>query len=716
MKKTMKKYSILLGAAFGLFALASCQKEVDVNIPESENAAKHIPFVLKANVPETRTTIDASTWEMAWENGDIIYAVTTDEEWGAPYSDETPNLESIAEFTYGENGFSTTQEISDGKHTFNFLYTGGAQKSYHRGAGSTFQLYTNQSMDADNPTANLKKYDALAGQVTATTPTTFANVSMAHLFTLMKVTLKNKTGAEITATKFEISAENANLYGIFNVAFGEKPAASYSRLGGSKLAVTITNGTIENDGTLDVYFVMAPLSDYSGNITFSVTDNEGNAYTKTNNVSGVSFAAGTYNTASHTLKTSDTPVEPETSVWTLVENVNELEDGMQVVIANSSHTYAISTTQANNNRPAAAITSSGNNITINSADVQIITLVASGDNWRLKVGNDQYLYAASNSSNHLKTESLSTVGDNGKFAISISSDYEASITAQGANSRNKLCYNPNTSNNNPIFTCYGTIASTYEAPAIYKRYVSDGKSDAEISYSPSSATFILGQTFSQPTLSNPHGLTEISYESSNTAVAEVTDAGVITIKGSGTVTITASWEEQVVNGVTYREGDTTFTLTVNSASNHYYVKVTSTSGITDGDYLIVYENGRVAFNGGLESLDAVSNTIDVTVSDGKIVADNNTNAAKFTINVTSGTILSASGLYIGVSANSNGLKSSEVSSEFTNSFSIDEDQNAVISAVFEGSNMTLRYNKAANQNRFRYYKSGQEGIQLYKYQ
>ena len=79
MKKTMKKYSILLGAAFSLFALASCQKEADVNIPENDNSNKHIPFVLKADVPETRTTLDASTSELALENGDIIYAVTTDE-------------------------------------------------------------------------------------------------------------------------------------------------------------------------------------------------------------------------------------------------------------------------------------------------------------------------------------------------------------------------------------------------------------------------------------------------------------------------------------------------------------------------------------------------------------------------------------------------------------------------------------------------------------
>ena len=41
----MKKYSILLGAALGIFTLASCQKEADVVVP-SNDAVKHIPFEL----------------------------------------------------------------------------------------------------------------------------------------------------------------------------------------------------------------------------------------------------------------------------------------------------------------------------------------------------------------------------------------------------------------------------------------------------------------------------------------------------------------------------------------------------------------------------------------------------------------------------------------------------------------------------------------------
>ena len=62
-----------------------------------------------------------------------------------------------------------------------------------------------------------------------------------------------------------------------------------------------------------------------------------------------------------------------------------------------------------------------------------------------------YLYAASNSSNHLKTQSAQN--DNGKWEITFGLDEGAvSIVAQGSNSRNVMKYNA-TSN---IFACYAS--------------------------------------------------------------------------------------------------------------------------------------------------------------------------------------------------------------------------------------------------------------------
>lgn len=193
-----------------------------------------------------------------------------------------------------------------------------------------------------------------------------------------------------------------------------------------------------------------------------------------------------------------------------------------------------------------------------------------------------------------------------------------------------------------------------------------------------------------------------------TSVNEGTEAreGNITINYGGTTVVTRK-VVKVTQG--YNEG------TEPVIGNGSFVKVTSTDDITSGDYLIVYETDSKAFNGSLETLDAVSNTIAVTIADGKIAANETTLASVFTLDVKAGTVKSASGNYIGVSSNSNGLKQTDNAETYTHTFSIDDEGNAVIAAVFNESTMTLRFNKASNQDRFRYYKSGQEAIQLYKY-
>ena len=146
-----------------------------------------------------------------------------------------------------------------------------------------------------------------------------------------------------------------------------------------------------------------------------------------------------------------------------------------------------------------------------------------------------------------------------------------------------------------------------------------------------------------------------------------------------------------------------------------YVKVTSTDNVTAGVYLIVYEDGSLAFDGSLATLDAESNTQSVTITDGTITSNATVNAFAFTIAVKTGgfSIKSASGRYIGQTGNSNGLKDSDTD-EFTNAITIDESGNANIVS----SSAYLRYNKTSGQTRFRYFKSSsytnQQAIQLYK--
>ena len=146
-----------------------------------------------------------------------------------------------------------------------------------------------------------------------------------------------------------------------------------------------------------------------------------------------------------------------------------------------------------------------------------------------------------------------------------------------------------------------------------------------------------------------------------------------------------------------------------------YVKVTSSSDLTSGQYLIVYEidgTSGVAFNGGLTTLDAGNNNIPVTIDNYTIPANSTTNAASFMIDVARGTVQSASGYYIGQNSASNGMLSSNTT-YYTNTFSM----NGTDGVIQGAGGYQLRFNSASgNDNyRFRYYAStSQKAIQLYK--
>lgn len=301
----MKKLFLLLGMAAAMVNFAGCQK----NEIEDPNAnAEGSSFELVAEIAQTKTTLDGLSVE--WEEGDVLYLVTEDGTWGAPDADDK-DAATIAEYAYNDGKFTTGSKISDGEYTFNAMYARADQKSYHRGASTTHKLEATQSQDCANPTAHIKENDALVGTFTATTPMTeAAQVTMSHIYTMMQVDVKNNTGAEIEVATFEMTAEGADLAGVFNVESFETPSISTKSGASSTITVNITNGTVAAGKSLPVYFVMAPLSDYSGDVTFKVTDASGKTYTKTVTLNGISFEAGKYNTTPYTISSADV-VEPE---------------------------------------------------------------------------------------------------------------------------------------------------------------------------------------------------------------------------------------------------------------------------------------------------------------------------------------------------------------------------------------------------------------------
>ena len=114
--------------------------------------------------------------------------------------------------------------------------------------------------------------------------------------------------------------------------------------------------------------------------------------------------------------------------------------------------------QKTNNRNAVVVSEGGNAITVtpgtnpdSSTDVFQFTLGGSTGAWTLyDEVKDGYLYAASSSANHLKTQT--TLDANGQWSITFNNDGTAEVIAQGENERNNMRFNPN--NGTPLFSCY----------------------------------------------------------------------------------------------------------------------------------------------------------------------------------------------------------------------------------------------------------------------
>ena len=390
-----------------------------------------------------------------------------------------------------------------------------------------------------------------------------------------------------------------------------------------------------------------------------------------------------------------------------------------VIIAEyNSKFYAMSNSLGNGALAGVEVEKDGSKIVVSSAEDKAAiqwTATVDGDNTTLKDANDYYIKGSSGASLSLEADPYNWNWD-GEKSCYISSAY----TNRG------LFFN----SANNVFKGYALSNITsdgYAATEVIEidpeDIVISSKVDPALAYDPEELEIEAADiaSWSAPVLGYAtgfDGLAAIEYGSNNESVATVTEGGEISLAGGyGTAVITATFG----GNTNYLAGSATYTITVNAPAptptGTTYTKVTSTGEITDGEYLIVYETTSVAFNGALETLDAEGNSVAVVINEGVIAGTTAIDAAVFTIDVTAGTLQSASGKYIGVSSNSNGLKQTEDASMYTHTFSIDGEGNAVILANFEESTMKLRYNPStsAGNLRFRYYKNdGQQAIQLYK--
>ncbi len=326
-------------------------------------------------------------------------------------------------------------------------------------------------------------------------------------------------------------------------------------------------------------------------------------------------------------------------VWTLVTDASTLQIGDKVVIVSSVDNRALGTTQKTNNRNAVEITKNTDNTCVINENVQQLTLHQGKktNTFAFYTGNG-YLYAASSSNNHLKTEA--SLSNNSSWSISITSEGIATIVAQGTYGNNNLRYNPTT-----IFSAYPASSTGTRMTCLYKL--------SEVQKQPTTIQFndnaqiaeyesYIGASFSLPSEASViEGLEFVGWSKEPIAAgaAVANDA----ILSPGTLVVV---EEDMTFYAVYAKP-------VESGESAY-IKVETEQEDWSGTYLIVSEENKLAFNGSLNENDLFATdkpnaTTDIMISDNKIEIAETTDSYAFVIEKYNEgySIKSASGCYIG---------------------------------------------------------------------
>ena len=285
-------------------------------------------------------------------------------------------------------------------------------------------------------------------------------------------TIEPTLSATARYVKFEYTTKGASTnYGLGSISIAKPDLRQEASLAWNPSAVTLTQG--------DEF--TAPTLQYPNNITGTITYKSNNDEVATVTAGGeialasaieegetatitATFAGDlTYKPATATCTiTVNEYIETIDGEWELVTDASKLQAGMEIIIASvevDGKYYTMSKASNNrNNRTAVESTISGDKLNP-AVGTSVLTLVDAGNGtFALQAGNN-YLYAASSTSNHLKE--TATIKDDAKWSVSVT-EGKASVVAQGSNTRNTIRYN----SNDTLFSCY---ASGQKDIAIYAR-------------------------------------------------------------------------------------------------------------------------------------------------------------------------------------------------------------------------------------------------------
>lgn len=320
--RTMKKTFQILCAAMLALAVIGCENdpieegntpaipdeptEEPVEPSEPSEPSEPTELVLRANLPETRTTL-SSDFKLSWNKSDVMAVFNAP----AGTEDYSGNLKfeidenAEGKFTPAEGVEVTFEEGTN--YDWYVLYP-------YRPSGNTTELKSPkgesgedgyfpigaQTQTGYDSSTHVASQDVMVGKATNTrTP----EVTLKHLAVLHKFTITNKSDKPTVIEKLTLNGGENKIFGTFWIDLrADNPAIDITKANATfnERALTVKEGTeLAVDASADFYVVTAPFVLNAGE-TFKITikTSTGEQVVEKTAESDITFAAGTYNTAS----------------------------------------------------------------------------------------------------------------------------------------------------------------------------------------------------------------------------------------------------------------------------------------------------------------------------------------------------------------------------------------------------------------------------------
>lgn len=746
----MKRIGILLGLALAALALTNCStKEIEI---ASEVVAEKegVPFeIIALPSVETRTVAGeglTTTWDATNDKLSVFHrtantgSFTNDGEFrvadaetgtfSGTISENVPaagnSYDWVAIYPYDAN-------LTSFAPTNRYYYIGcrSDKAQSQNGTGSNAHLAGYKSDNTGNfplwGKAENVAYNATASEFESPA------ISMNQVASVLAFNITNSTSEAISVSSIEFTATE-DIVGAYYIDFtGTTPAFTpYNNYQSATAKLEVTNGTIAAGGTGTFYMGIKPFT-VEGTaaepktLSMKVTTELGDTQVKTFNVAKtMTFSPNKFKNVNMVWNTEHVDID---GTFTQITSVSDITaDGKYIFVLPDpvNNVYAVLNNQGESSNLTyfPSMTKTNGLLQMENPNNMYVWTVAhtsgSSFNFRNIVDIDNDLYSCI----------FNPEGDS-----KVDTGYEGSqywtpeyLPASG-------CFKLYNSNQNPRFLSHGQnqyVVKAYLTSGPFHDQVAEhitlgqfcgawvilklGASALpapEMSFSPSSVSIQLGDTFTAPTLTTtPSGLS-VTYSSNAPDVATVdTNTGAIDIVGTGTATITASF----AGNDSYRAASASYTIEVSHSSATEWVLVEDLEDLNEGEYVITWNNSLYLPNVAATSNPAAGTGITVankkltnTVTNDMIWKFTGNNTDGFAITAGSGSSsvrLCSTNSSTGISIKNNGTTTWKAST------------NAAYGMLLKGSDNGTRYLAVYSSNQdWRYYSTGSNytgKLRLYK--